>query len=86
MERQRESALLRRLRLAGEAPRLFVVLVFVGDIIVRNFAGFHFGFIGIGSAFDGVNDFGFEILSLGGKLLDAFGIDRSRAWEIFNIS
>lgn len=72
--------------LAGEAARLFVVLVFFGDVVFGNFAGLHFGLVGIGRAFHGVNDFRLEILALGGEFLDALGIGGRGVAQILDVS
>jgi hypothetical protein len=72
--------------LARRAAGLLVVFVFCGDVVLGNFAGCYFGLVGIGRAFDGVNDFGFETLAFGSEFPDAFRVGTGHAGEPLKIS
>ena len=52
--------------------RLFPLEIFRGNIIFRNFVGFHFAAIRVRSVFDAADHLGFVVLSLFGQLRDAF--------------
>ena len=72
--------------LARGASGLLVVLVFPGNFVFGHFACDHFGLIGIGRAFDGVHELGFETLSFCSEFLDAFRIGGRCVGKIFDIA